>query len=85
MPRQARIVILNTPHHITQRGNYQQNIFDRDSNYKQYCEWINKYIEENSIDVLAFCLMTNHVHFIVVPKKEDSLAKLFNSTHMRYS
>ncbi len=29
--------------------------------------------------------MTNHVHFIVIPKQEDSLAKLFNNTHMRYS
>ena len=29
--------------------------------------------------------MTNHVHFIVIPKKEQSLAKIFNAVHMRYS
>jgi len=29
--------------------------------------------------------MSNHVHFVVVPLKEDSLAKTFNTLHMRYS
>lgn len=85
MPRQARIVIPNTAHHTTQRGNYRQIIFDNANNYKKYCEWINEYAQENSVDVLAYCLMNNHVHFIVVPKEENSLAKLFNNTHMRYS
>jgi len=85
MPRQARIVISNTAHHITQRGNYRQIIFDNANNYKKYCEWINEYAQENNVDVLAYCLMNNHVHFIVVPKEENSLAKLFNNAHMRYS
>jgi len=29
--------------------------------------------------------MQNHVHFITIPHQEDSLAKTFNITHMRYS
>lgn len=29
--------------------------------------------------------MSNHVHFIAVPMKEDSLAKTFNTLHMKYS
>ena len=29
--------------------------------------------------------MNNHVHFICVPHKEESLAKTFNTLHMRYS
>ena len=29
--------------------------------------------------------MKNHVHFIAIPNGEDSLAKTFNTTHMRYS
>jgi len=85
MPRQARIVIPDIAHHVTQRGNYRQRIFDNNTNYREYCEWINEYTQENRVDVLAYCLMPNHVHFIVVPKKEKSLSKLFNNTHMRYS
>jgi putative transposase len=29
--------------------------------------------------------MSNHVHFIAMPDREDSLAKTFNQAHMRYS
>ena len=85
MPRQARIVIPGNPHHITQRGNYRQNVFDNENNYKQYSEWINEYALGNGVEILAYCLMSNHVHFIAIPRKEHSLSRLFNNTHMRYS
>jgi len=85
MPRQARIVIPELPHHITQRGNYQQVVFDSEVDYKQYCEWINEYTNEYNLDILAYCLMPNHVHFIAIPHAEDALAKTFNTAHMRYS
>jgi len=29
--------------------------------------------------------MSNHVHFIVIPKDNDSMARTFNTAHMRYS
>jgi len=85
MPRQARIVIPDTAHHITQRGNYGQSIFDNNTNYNKYCGWINEYAQKNSVNIIAYCLMNNHVHFIATPKQESSLAQLFNNTHMRYS
>ncbi|MBU2102024.1 MAG: transposase [Candidatus Omnitrophota bacterium] len=85
MPRQARIVIPHTAHHITQRGNYRQNVFDKERDYKQYCEWINEYAQETGLDILAYCLMKNHVHFIVVPKQESDMAAVFKTTHMRYA
>ncbi len=31
--------------------------------------------------VLAYCLMTNHVHFVLVPERTDSLAMLFRRVH----
>ncbi len=77
MPRQARIVIPDLAHHITQRGNYRQDIFDNEGNYKQYAEWINEYAKENNVEILAYCLMSNHVHFIVIPKGEEDLSEIF--------
>ena len=84
MSRIARAVAINLPHHITQRGNYQQDIFIDDEDRLQYLEWIREYSERLELAIWAYCLMTNHVHFIVVPGKEDSI-KTFNYTHMRYS
>jgi len=85
MPRQARIVIPDTPHHITQRGNYRQDVFVNQTHYKQYCDWIDAYAKEAGLDILAYCIMRNHVHFIVIPKKEEDLGKVFKTVHMRYA
>lgn len=85
MPRIKRIVAVGYPHHITQRGNYQQPVFEQDSDYSQYLEWLEKYSEKYSLHIWAYCLMTNHVHFVCVPQREDSLALTFNTLHMRHA
>ncbi len=85
MPRIGRVVAVGLPHHITQRGNYRQDIFSDDSDREKYLEWFREYSNKYELSELGYCLMTNHVHFIVIPNKEDSLAKTFNTTNMRYS
>ena len=85
MPRIARVVIPNIAHHVTQRGNYQQVIFRNDTDREQYLLWVKQYGEKYGIKFWAYCLMDNHVHFIVVPQKADSMARTFNQAHMRYS
>jgi len=85
MPRIARAVAVGFPHHITQRGNYRQRVFEKDADYLQYLEWLQMYSKKYALKVWAYCLMGNHVHFIAVPMENDSLAKTFNTLHMRYS
>lgn len=85
MPRIARVVAKGHPHHVTQRGNYRQLVFEEDSDYLQYLEWLKDYGNKYSLKIWAYCLMSNHVHFVCVPEQEDSLARTFNSLHMRYS
>ena len=85
MPRIARVVAKDYPHHVTQRGNYKQTVFDVEYDYSQYLKWLQQYSRKNGLDIWAYCLMRNHVHFVCVPRKEDALAKTFNALHMRYS
>lgn len=85
MPRIARLVAIGLPHHITQRGNYRQNVFQDDQDYYKYIRWIQEYSIKHELSVLAYCLMQNHVHFIAIPNREESLSKVFNTAHMRYS
>lgn len=85
MPRIARAVAVGFPHHITQRGNYKQVVFDKEEDYRQYLDWLILYSKKYSLKIWAYCLMNNHVHFIAVPMAYDSLAKTFNTLHMRYS
>lgn len=85
MPRIARIVAPNYPHHITQRGNYRQSIFSDDNDRIKYLSLINEYSHKYKVIILSYCLMDNHVHFVAIPKEKDSLARAFNTAHMRYS
>ncbi len=85
MARVARIVAVGEAHHITQRGNNRQIVFSDDNDRLKYLDLIKTHSKNYCLEILAYCLMTNHVHFIVIPNKEDSLAKTFNFAHMRYS
>jgi putative transposase len=85
MSRIARVVITGYPYHITQRGNYQQKTFIDKADYIHYLRWLEECKNRYNLSLLAYCLMPNHVHFIAIPEKEVSLAKTFNTCHMRYS
>ncbi|MFO8052833.1 MAG: transposase [Candidatus Omnitrophota bacterium] len=85
MPRIARVVVPGYPHHITQRGNYKQDIFSDKSDRKKYLFFIKHESKQYGLNILAYCLMSNHVHFIGIPEKENSLGNTFKYAHMKYS
>ena len=85
MPRSARVVFEGVVHHITQRGNYRQNIFEDSADRKKYIEFVSEYSRKYQMKIYAYCLMTNHVHFLAAPLRRDSLAMTFKYTNMRYS
>ena len=75
MPRLARIVIEGIAHHVVQRGNNRQDVFFVDEDRRYYLALLKEKAEEYRLDILAYCLMTNHVHLIAVPQDPESLAK----------
>ena len=85
MPRTARIVIPHLPHHVTQRGNNRQDVFFTSDDYTCYLEYLREECERFGVRVIGYCLMTNHVHLIAIPKTEGGLAKAVGRTHWRYT
>ena len=85
MPRISRAVAIGFPHHITQRGNYRRNVFENEADYLHYIDWLVLYSDKYLLEIWAYCLMGNHVHFIVLPLNADSIARTFNTLHMRYA
>ena len=85
MPRLARIVAAGEPHHVTQRGNNQQDVFFVDDDRRVYLQFLLLYSLKYRFRVQGYCLMTNHVHIIGVPEEESSLAEAIGRTHFRYS
>lgn len=85
MPRIARIVVPGCPHHIVQRGNRRQTVFFNDQDKATYLELFSNHAVRTGIDVWAYCLMDNHVHFVAVPLEKTSLAKGIGVTHKKYT
>jgi putative transposase len=85
MPRVSRAIAVDYPHHITQRGNYRQTVFSEEGDYAKYLELLANFCPKYNLDIWAYCLMPNHVHMVAVPRRQESLARLFNTIHMLYA
>ncbi len=80
-----RVVIPGCAHHITQRGNRREDIFFSDRDRLRYLELLDQYAEAHGLSIQAYCLMSNHIHLVVVPEREDSLAAALKPVHARYA
>jgi putative transposase len=75
MARLARAVAPGVPHHITQRGNRRQQVFFNVEDYGAYIAGLATYAKAEAVEVLACCLMPNHVHLVLVPEDADGLGR----------
>ena len=73
MPRLSRTVFAGIPHHITQRGNRREEVFFTDDDRLAYLDWLKDYCDKHGVEILAYCLMTNHLHLVAIPGTEDGL------------
>jgi putative transposase len=85
MPRAARIVVCGVPYHITQRGNNRQEVFLDEQDYLTYLRLLAHYARARGLEILGYCLMSNHVHLIAVPTLETSLAQAVGHANLRYA
>ncbi|MCP5462304.1 MAG: transposase [bacterium] len=85
MPRTARLIAVGYPHYVTQRGNNRQQIFLNDRDRENYVALLQEHSKECLCSVYAYCLMENHVHLVLFPKRKYSLAKMMQKISLRYT
>ena len=85
MPRIARGVAVKYPHHIVQRGNNREKIFFHEKDKEKYLSLLKKYSEKWDTKILAYCLMSNHVHLLAKPLEEVSLYKMMQGLTLCYT
>jgi putative transposase len=79
------VIAPGLPYHITQRGTNRERVFYTAGDRLLYLQLVRENQADDGVRVLAYCLMTNHVHFGAVPEREDSLALLFGRANGRYA
>lgn len=85
MARLSRVVIPQIAHHVTQRGNRRLPIFFSDDDRRAYLSELAAGLATSGTRCLAWCLMDNHVHLILVPSTPDGLRAALGEAHRRYT
>ena len=85
MARFPRVVAVDVPHHVTQRGNARQVILFSDADRFTYLELLREYSQLYGLSLLGYCLMSNHVHLIGIPLDPGALSQSLKHAHGRYA
>ena len=86
MPRIARGLADGLIFHVLNRGNNKQKVFHKDQDYVAFLKAVTEVKYKYPIAILAYCLMPNHFHFVLVPHQADYLSKfmqLLMTKHVR--
>jgi putative transposase len=60
-------------------------VFFTEEDRQAYLNWLSDYAQKYDVEILAYCLMTNHIHIVAVPSTEEGLQQVFKPLHMRYA
>ncbi len=85
MARIKRIVVPGYPHHVVQRGVRSMDIFFEEDDRAEYLHLLRQQGERFGVRFISYCLMTNHVHLIAIPDREESLARAIGEAHRQYT
>jgi putative transposase len=86
MPRFARPIPGGICAHVVTRGNARATVFHATADYEGITRLIEAARARGGIDVLAWCLMPNHIHLVVRPVADGDLAKFMHwllTTHVQ--
>jgi REP element-mobilizing transposase RayT len=84
MARPIRIEYPGAVYHVICRGNNRQAIFRDDADRKRYLEKLSRYCQEKNVDILSYCLLSNHVH-LLVETPQGNLSKLMQAFQTSYT
>lgn len=84
MARLPRLGPIGIPQHVIQRGNNRQACFGSEEDLAFYASCLKEYSEKFSVLVHAWVFMTNHVHLLMTPQKENGVSLLMQALGRRY-
>lgn len=65
--------------HVYNRGVNRNAIFIEERNYDYFLQRVLKYKNDNEVQIIAYCLMPNHFHFILYQVAENGISHFIKS------
>lgn len=85
MPRERRVVVPGVPHHITTRGNNRRRLFSYRPDYARFVVLVERALAKTRCLLHQITLMVNHVHMLITPPTEESLAVMMKAVCHPYA
>lgn len=85
MSRNSRKNLPGLFHHIMSQGINQEYIFDDDNLKEKYINIIKDKREKNNVNILAYCIMDNHVHLLLNAQNIDDISKFMHQVNTTYA
>ena len=71
--------------HVCARGNGGQHIFIEDADRRYYLSLVEKYFLRHKMQCFAYCLMTNHIHLLLLSPSIWRMSKAIHGMHTTYA
>jgi putative transposase len=84
MARQPRLTVTGYPHHVILRGNNRQDIFRTPADFQRMLDLLFEHARVQGVEVHAYVLMTNHLHLLLTPQKDQALPKMMQAVGRTY-
>jgi putative transposase len=85
MPRTPRQLIDLGYYHIITRGNNRRSLFRCESDYDFFLRIVIRYLEKYRIRIFHYCLIPNHIHFLLQAIKAGDLPKFMQGILQVYA
>jgi putative transposase len=88
MPRPSRTFLVGHCYHVLNRGNGRARIFRGDGDFVAFLKVVAEGLRRYPVDLLCFCLMHNHWHLVLRPRRDggraiSDLMRWVGVTHVR--
>lgn len=87
MSRQPRKYHSTSFFHVIVQGLNKENIFSGEKSINIYLKLMRKFKEKTKIEILAFCMMSNHAHFLLYSptvKEMSNMMQKVNTIYAKY-
>ena len=85
MPRSARKDLYSNFFHVMVQGINKEYIFQKELEIKTYLKYLKEKIEDKNLQVIAYCIMNNHAHFLIYTDDVKEISKLMSQLNTKYA
>ena len=85
MPRKSRKLIGEIICHHMVQGINREFIFQEDKDKEKYFKLLQKYYKKYKVEIIAYCIMDNHVHMILYSKNIENISRFMHYINTIYA